>query len=390
MTKVIQVHVQQGRRVGFFNGILLILIPVLMMAGAIDAYAATRNLVVQNVRAGAQKRVALVIGNGKYQSEEVPQLANPVNDARSMAEALNKLGFEVTEVTDATQKEMNRAIANFGASLEPTSVALFYYAGHGLQVKGKNYLVPVDADISGEASIPAETVDVDTVLAQLDSSTMSIVILDACRNNPFKKARSIGGGGLAQMDAPKGSFIAYATSPGKTAADGTGANGLYTQALLKNIQTPGISLEEVFKRVRNDVSMATADEQIPWESTSLTGNFYFHGSPAEGIERSFWESIKNSTVRADFETYLTRYPNGLFVDQAKEARDRLLKQEQDEAQRRVEEAKQHQEEEEKMSEEKQQLEEDRRKMESQVKEQAEELAKSKKKSAPAPYVPPAF
>jgi Caspase domain len=374
----------QIQRFDYIKAMLLVLLSLLLATSAGASYAATRNLVVQNVKAGEQKRIALVIGNSDYESQEVPKLVNPVNDARSMAETLNKLGFQVTEVTNATQKEMNRAIASFGERLNPNTVALFYFAGHGLQVKGKNYLVPIDAEISGEASIPAETVDVDTVLAQLEYSPMSIVILDACRNNPFKRARSIGGGGLAQMDAPKGSFIAYATSPGKTAEDGAGGNGLYTQALLKNIQAPGISLEEVFKRVRKDVSQATGDEQIPWESTSLTGNFYFNGSPSEGIERTFWESIKNSTIRADFDTYLTRYPKGLFVDEATKARDRLTKQE-------LEAAAQRQAEQNRVEQEKQQLQADRQKMESEVKEQAEELAKQKKgKPAPAPYVPPAF
>ena len=364
---------------------------LLLVVLAEEAHAATRNLAVQNAKPAAQKLVALVIGNSKYESKEVPTLANPVNDARAMAETLNKLGFQVTEVTDATQKEMFRAISNFGENLEPNAVALFYFAGHGLQVKGENYLVPVDADITGEASISSETVALNTVLDQLQSSAVSIVILDACRNNPFKRARSIGGGGLAQVTkAPKGNMIAFATSPGQTAQDGTGANGLYTSALLKNIQTPGISLEEVFKRVRNDVAMATGDAQIPWENTSMTGDFYFNGSPAEGIERTFWESIQDSKIRADFETYLTRYPNGLFVEEAKQARDRLLKEEQESAQRRDEEARKQEEDARNVAEEKQRLEEDRQRMESEVKAQAEELAKSKRKSAPPPFVPPAF
>lgn len=304
---------------------------LLLLLATTTVHAATRNLALVTAAASEQKRIALVIGNSDYQ--EVPKLANPENDARAMAAILSKLGFAVTEVTNATQKEMNRAIAGFGASLTPDTAALFYFAGHGLQVKGKNYLVPVDAQISGEASIPAETVDVDTVLAQLNNSTLSIVVLDACRNNPFQKARSLGNGGLAQMDAPKGSFIAYATSPGKTASDGSGANGLYTQELLKQIQKEGLSLEEVFKRVRMNVAMATSDAQIPWESTSLTGNFYFNGKPElhaqpaiDPKELALWNKVKTSSRPADFEAYLNQYPNGQFAVAARSAKSALEEQ----------------------------------------------------------------
>lgn len=309
---------------GVFTKLVVCLTLSMVLADA--ANAATRSLVFKSNNTNDQKRIALVIGNNDYQ--EVPKLANPVNDARDIAEALSKLGFEVTEVTNATQKEMNRAISQFGVSLDQKTVALFYFAGHGLQMKGKNYLVPVDAQITGEASIPSETVDMDAVLAQLESSTLSIVILDACRNNPFQKARSIGAGGLAQMEAPKGSFIAYATAPGKTAADGSSGNGLYTRELLKKLQTPGISLEEVFKRVRVDVAKATFDAQIPWESTSLTGNFYFNGKPSQTplidpAELAMWDSIKSSTNPADFDSYLAKYPNGQFVAPAKSVKKGL-------------------------------------------------------------------
>lgn len=292
-----------------------------------DADAASRALQALVKHPSDQKRIALVIGNGDYQG--APKLANPVNDVRAMATTLSKLGFDVTELTNSTQKEMNRAISQFGETLAGrNSVALFYFAGHGLQVRGKNYIVPVDAQISGESSIPSETVEVDAVLAQIENSTLSIVILDACRNNPFQKARSIGSGGLAQMDAPKGSFIAYATSPGKTAADGDSANGLYTRELLKHMQSPGLSLEEVFKRVRVDVAKASSDAQIPWESTSLTGSFYFNGkleqsSVVDKDELVMWESIKTSSNPADFESYLKKYPEGQFSILAKKMVDGL-------------------------------------------------------------------
>ena len=219
-----------------------------------------------------ERRVALVIGNAAYPSAP---LTNPVNDARDMATTLRSNGFDVIELLDGSQKEMNRAISKFGQKLTPDTVALFYYAGHGLQVKGKNYLVPIDAQISNERSISVESVDVDGLLDQLGTSDVNVVILDACRNNPFERRfRSIGGG-LAQMDAPKGSLIAYATSPGKTAADGDGRNGLFTQELLKQMQVPGLTIEQIFKYVRREVMRATQSTQVPWESSSMTGDFYF-------------------------------------------------------------------------------------------------------------------
>jgi len=221
-----------------------------------------------------ERRVALVIGNAKY--KEAP-LYNPVNDARDMAAALQRTGFEVIVALDATQKEMNRAIAKFGERLTLDTVALFYYAGHGMQVRGKNYLIPIDAEIKSESSVRVESVDVDGVLDQLSTSELNVVILDACRNNPFERRanRSVGAAGLAQMEAPKGSLIAYATAPGRTAADGEGRNGLYTQELLKQLQVPGLTIEQVFKNVRREVAKATRDGQIPWESSSMTGDFYF-------------------------------------------------------------------------------------------------------------------
>ncbi len=221
-----------------------------------------------------ERRVALVIGNAKY--KEAP-LYNPVNDARDMAAALQRTGFEVIVALDATQKEMNRAIARFGDRLTLDTVALFYYAGHGMQVRGKNYLIPIDAEIKSESSVRVESVDVDGVLDQLSTSELNVVILDACRNNPFERRanRSVGAAGLAQMEAPKGSMIAYATAPGRTAADGEGRNGLYTQELLKQLQVPGLTIEQVFKNVRREVAKATRDGQIPWESSSMTGDFYF-------------------------------------------------------------------------------------------------------------------
>lgn len=225
----------------------------------------------KNVPPG-ERRVALVIGNSAYPAAG---LVNPVNDARDMAATLRGLGFEVIEKLDATQKEMNRAIVQFGGKLRSDTVALVYFAGHGLQVRGKNYLVPVDAEIASEAAIRAETVDVDVILDQLAVSHLNIVILDACRNNPFERRFRALGGGLAQMEAPRGSLIAYATAPGSVASDGQGRNGLYTQELLGAISVRGLPIESVFKRVRSNVIQRSGGQQTPWESSSLTGDFYF-------------------------------------------------------------------------------------------------------------------
>lgn len=221
----------------------------------------------------AEQRLALVIGNSAYPAAK---LLNPGNDAKAIAAKLNALGFEVIVKTDVSQREMTRAISQFGQRLQNGGVALFYYAGHGLQVRGRNFLVPVDAEIVSEASVRSEAVDLDQLLEQLAPARLSMVILDACRNNPYEgKFRTAAGTGLAQIDAPKGTLLAYATAPGKVASDGTGGNGLYTAELLKAIDVPGLKVEEIFKAVRVNVIKATAAQQIPWESSSLTGEFYF-------------------------------------------------------------------------------------------------------------------
>ena len=228
--------------------------------------------------ANAEPRVALVIGNAAYPAAP---LRNPANDANAIAARLRAMGFEVVLRTNVTQREFTRAVSQFGQALKPGSVALFYYAGHGMQVRGRNFLIPVDADIQSEASARSESVDLDLVLEQLGPSRLSMVILDACRNNPFEgKFRTARGSGLAQVDAPKGTLLAYATAPGKVASDGEGVNGLYTAELLKAMEIPGAKVEEVFKAVRVNVIKATAGEQIPWESSSLTGDYYFKPATA--------------------------------------------------------------------------------------------------------------
>lgn len=297
-----------------------------------------RNLRVSNT--GSDQRIALVIGNGKYRAS---QLKNPVNDARAMANALRGFGFDVIERTDVTQKEMNRAITQFGQKLSSGGAGLFYYAGHGMQMRGKNFLVPVDAMIEGEQAVRSETVDLDLVMDQLANARVGMVILDACRNNPFERSfRGGQGGGLAQVDAPKGVLVAYATAPGKVAADGTGAHGLYTSELLRALNDPGRRIEDVFKQVRRNVANATNDQQIPWESSSLTGDFFFvapvpgavegnvaagtapgEASDSNSIELEMWRSVKDSNIAADLQEYLKHYPQGKFAGLATARIDRL-------------------------------------------------------------------
>lgn len=226
---------------------------------------------------GTTQRVALVIGNSSY--KDAP-LRNPVNDARLMAARLREVGFEVMLVENGLQRDINRALTRFGERLNSQTIGLFFYAGHGMQVKGRNFLLPVDAVITTEASVRNESIDVDQVLEQMSASgsLLNLVILDACRNNPFERRFRGSSGGLAQIDAPKGTLIAFSTAPGKVAADGEGANSAYTEALAKAMTEPGAPVETVFKRVRNEVSRTSRDQQIPWEASSLTGDFYFVSS----------------------------------------------------------------------------------------------------------------
>lgn len=224
-----------------------------------------------------EKRLALVIGNSNYNYGG--NLKNSLNDVRAMKKTLEDLGFTVIEYENSSQKTMKRAIDEFGRRLKYYNVGLFYYAGHGVQVKGNNYLVPVDAKLENENDAEYDTVRADRVLSKMESasSKTNIVILDACRDNPFERSwrRGAKGNGLAFMNAPSGSIIAYATSPGNTASDGTGSNGLYTSAILQHIKTPNITIEQMFKRVRSTIMDWSANQQVPWESTSLRGDFYF-------------------------------------------------------------------------------------------------------------------
>lgn len=222
----------------------------------------------------AEKRVALVIGNSRYESAP---LRNPVNDANLIATTLRELGFDVIARTDANLTEMRSAIKEFSRKIQGGSVGLFYYAGHGMQSGGRNFLIPIGAQIEAEGDLVLETLDLNSVLEQmgLAQNRLNIVILDACRNNPFTRSSRSGVQGLAQVNAPAGTFIAYATAPGQTASDGKGQNGLYTQELLSNLRAPGLPIEEVFKRVRVQVKQKSNGLQVPWDASSLEGSFSF-------------------------------------------------------------------------------------------------------------------
>jgi len=230
----------------------------------------------------AGPRTALVIGNARYTTAP---LRNPVNDARAISSTLEELGFQVTLLKDAGQKKMKRAIDKFGRTIRDGGVGLFYFSGHGMQVDGRNYLIPVDAEVDAEADVEYEAVEAGRVLAKMKTANngMNLVILDACRNNPFARSFRSASKGLATLNAPSGTFIAYATSPGSVASDGKGDNGLYTGELIKHMKTPGLKVEEVFKRVRANVQKKSKNKQVPWDASSLTGDFFFNLSSSSAL-----------------------------------------------------------------------------------------------------------
>ncbi len=230
----------------------------------------------KNERRNEEGRYALVIGNASYKNSP---LDNPVNDVRDIATSLRRLGFHVIQKENLSRKDMGDSIREFGDLIAKGGVGLFYYAGHGMQVNGKNYLIPVNANIQHEDEVAYESVNVDRLLAKLDSAgnRLNIVILDACRNNPFARSFRSGSRGLARMNAPVGTLIAYATSPNSVASDGKRGerNGLYTKYLLANMEIPGVEIGKMFRKVRRAVRIATNKAQIPWENSSMEGDFYF-------------------------------------------------------------------------------------------------------------------
>jgi len=247
-----------------------------------------------------ERRTALVIGNSAYQKSP---LVNPVNDAQAMAASLGSLGFTVTKIENASKSQMAEAIRQFGSHIKLGGVGLFYFAGHGVQVNGENFLIPVDDDIQDKNQVVTKGVEAKLVLQAMGNAKnrLNVVILDACRNNPFAQSasralvptgntdgppRSDSSGGLALMEALVGTLIAFATAPESVAADGSGKNGVYTENLLRNITEPGLRIEDVFKRTRFAVRQETGGRQVPWENTSLEGDFYFVAPPTSSVASS--------------------------------------------------------------------------------------------------------
>jgi hypothetical protein len=321
------------RWLSILNCLAYALMVILSCSAAVRADSAA-----QATTAGA--RVALVVGNSNY-GGDLGVLANPVNDSRLVATALKGIGFDVIEVEDADQNRLKRAIADFGdriASAGTEATSLFFYAGHGLQVGGQNYLIPVHANINRERDVDIEAISLDTVLRQMAfaDSKVNIVILDACRNNPLSRGFRSTTQGLAEITIkPQGSFISYSTAPGDVAVDGNGANSPFSAAFAEAVEKPGLDINDVFREVRADVMAATKGKQVPWDSSSLTAPYYFVAPVAEApvataapfqttgvvdpktIELTFWEAIKDSKSPDDFTAYLEKYPDGDFAGLAR-------------------------------------------------------------------------
>lgn len=284
--------------------------------------------------ATAQERLALVVGNSAYST--VPALDNPVRDATLIASTLSELGFEVTVLTDASQGDLRAGIAAFGRALRqagPDATGLFYYAGHGVQSFGSNYLLPVDVVLQDAADLGLVAVAADAVLQQMYSARnrTNIVILDACRNNPFSLIPEFNETGLAEMKAPTGTFLSYATEPGGVALDGEAGNSPFTEALAVHMRDPGLPIEQVFKEVRIDVLAATGGRQTPWDTSSLTQNFSFRPQvpmTAEQIaERQFWESVQASRDPVQVMLFLRAYPDGPYESEARSLLNEAMQQE---------------------------------------------------------------
>jgi caspase domain-containing protein/YARHG domain-containing protein len=241
----------------------------------------------------AADRVALVIGNGKYVNATA--LPNPANDAQAVARALGEIGFDVAQGTDLDRNAMERLLRDFLRKAVAARVALLFYAGHGMQVDGRNYLVPVDAKLEAASDLGFETVELDKILASLDDpSRATIVILDACRDNPLARSFSmrlgatrsaaVGAGLAAYSTLGTGTLIAFATAPGQVALDGQSTNSPFTEGLVKHLRTPGLEVRQMLTRVRADVAASTRNRQIPWDNSSLLGEVYLAGSPKDGAQ----------------------------------------------------------------------------------------------------------
>jgi uncharacterized caspase-like protein len=291
----------------------------------------------------AEKRVALVVGNGDY--KHTSQLMNPVNDAELVEKSLRAVGFEIVAVADGSHKDMLAAMSQFGRLSQGAEVTLFFYAGHGLEVAGRNWLLPVDANIENSSDLPSAAVKVDDVLElmELSEARIRLVVLDACRNNPLPRSLTRSSTkGLAKIDASAaGTMVVFSAAPGEVALDGSGANSPFSDALAKHLTAPGIEVRQMIGRVRQDVLAATNNKQVPWVNEAIAGDFYLAGKDAEAIaekpeqqpiadtdrsnsgpsgalsvELAFWDSVKDSGNKELIELYLRKYPDGSFRDLA--------------------------------------------------------------------------
>ena len=293
--------------------------------------------------AKADGRVALVVGNSNYRY--TAPLANPVNDAKLVAETLRRIGFKLVgggPVLDVDKAQFDAAVQQFGSELTGAEVGLFYYAGHGVEVRGANYLVPAGAKLGREADIDFQMLNASLVLRQMEGAgtKLNIAVLDACRDNPFGGSFRSPSRGLAPMQAPEGTIIAYATQPGNVAEDGDGANSPFAAALASVLPRPGLEAAEAFNEIALKVKKDTRGRQLPWLAHSpIEGKFYFAGgvgsagavakaaaepafapgavSDAVRLEVAFWESVRGSNSAADVQKYLDRYPGGSFAPLAR-------------------------------------------------------------------------
>jgi len=285
--------------------------------------------------AAPESRVALIIGNAAYR--HASGLRNPINDAEAMAATLGRFGFDVVKATNADRGQMVRALSEFAKRLRPDGIGLFFYAGHGIQVGGNNFLIPVDADIQDEHDTSFLGINVNDVMRAMEGagSRFNMMLLDACRDNPFERSfRSTAARGLAAIDAPRGALVAYATAPGKTAADGDGVNGLFTAELLKAMARTELPIDEVLKEAGAGVERASANKQVPWVNSSYRGKFFLDGSVApvaaapsvptaaslaptpEAMELAAWNAVGSGGAGV-LQAFLKEFPDGRFAGMAR-------------------------------------------------------------------------
>ncbi len=333
-----------------FSASLLVCLAVLCVCQGRNAYAQTaggqaptaeQQRILQRADASTAsaestqnaKRVALVIGNAEYQQG---RLSNPVNDARAIATRLRGLGFEVVFYENLKTRDIGAMYREFRSRIVPGGVALVFYAGHGLQFRGQNYFPAVDSDINGEEDVPLQSVNLGTLLDNMEEAKagVSLVFLDACRDNPFARRFRSASRGLAKIEVASGTLIHYATKPGSVASDGDSANGTYTEALLAQMDEPGVPVELMLKRVANRVVSKTRGKQEPWMEGSLRGDFYFIfkgpvtvqvQAPAPDVdpENQTWSAALRANTLSAYQAYLDAFPRGRYAVAAKIASDSL-------------------------------------------------------------------